>query len=363
MPFVWYIYWQSRENDNREWDISEVGMYGPKDRDMREGIMSIVDSQGRSINYLRLSVTDRCNLRCSYCMPAQGVAYVGQEAILSYEELFRIARSAVAIGIEKIRITGGEPLVRKGITGFLRRLSAIAGLNQLVLTTNGVLLGEMSADLRAAGVQRLNVSLDSLDAATFVRITRCGDLNRVQASIEKARSCGLPVKLNMVVMRGVNDHEIADFARLAVDSASTVRFIEYMPTIRKPGWQRLVVPGSEILARLEPDFRLIPLEQAVLAGPARNYRISGTAGTIGVITPLSEHFCSGCNRIRVTSTGQARGCLFAAAGIDLKPALHAECDQQLTLALTDIVAIKPACHLLNNAQCHHLAFRMASIGG
>ena len=325
--------------------------------------MPIIDSQGRSINYLRLSVTDRCNLRCSYCMPAQGVASVGHEAILSYEELIRIARNAVAIGIEKIRITGGEPLVRKGVIDFLRRLSAIPGLNQLVLTTNGVLLGEMSADLRDAGVQRLNVSLDSLDAATFARITRCGDLNRVQAGIETARSCGLPVKLNMVVMRGVNDHEIADLARLAVDSASTVRFIEYMPSIREPGWQRLVVPGSEILARLERDFSLIPLEQAVLAGPARNFRILGTAGAVGVITPVSKHFCSECNRIRVTSTGQAKGCLFADAGVDLKPALQAESDLQLTRALTAIAAIKPACHLMNQTECHHQAFSMASIGG
>ena len=325
--------------------------------------MPIIDSQGRSINYLRLSVTDRCNLRCSYCMPAQGVQSVGHGAILSYEELFRIARNAVAIGIEKIRITGGEPLVRKGVIDFLHQLSAIPGLSQLVLTTNGILLGEMSADLRAAGVQRLNVSLDSLDAATFTRITRCGDLNRVQAGIETARSCGLPVKLNMVVMRGVNDHEIADFARLAVDSACTVRFIEYMPSIREPGWQRLVVPGSEILARIERDFSLIPLEQAEMAGPARNFRISGTAGSVGVITPVSEHFCSECNRIRVTSTGQAKGCLFADVGVDLKPALQAENDLQLTRALTTIVAIKPARHLMNRTECHHQAFSMASIGG
>lgn len=323
----------------------------------------IIDSQGRPINYLRLSVTDRCNLRCSYCMPAQGVASVGHEAILSYEELFRIARNAVAMGIEKIRITGGEPLVRRGIIDFLRRLAAISGLKQLVLTTNGVLLGEMSDGLRDAGVQRLNVSLDSLDAATFARITRCGDLDRVRTGIETARSCGLLVKLNMVVMRGVNDHEIVDLARLAVDSASTVRFIEYMPTIREPGWQRLVVPGSEILARLERDFRLIPLEQPALAGPARNFRILGTAGTVGVITPVSEHFCSGCNRIRVTSTGQARGCLFADTGVDLKPALKAGSDLLLTRTLSDLVAIKPACHMMNRAECHHRAFSMASIGG
>ena len=325
--------------------------------------MPLIDPQGRAINYLRLSVTDRCNLRCSYCMPPQGVTNNGHGSILSYEELHRIARNAIALGIEKIRITGGEPLVRKGIIDFLRRLSAIPGLDQLVLTTNGVLLDELAADLRDAGVQRLNVSLDSMDDDTFATITRCGSLKRVLSGIETARSCGLPVKLNMVVMRGVNDHEIADFARLAADSGSTVRFIEYMPAIRATGWQRLIVPGSEILARIEQELTLLPLEQAQMAGPSRNFRISGTAGIIGVITPVSEHFCSECNRIRVTSTGQAKGCLFADACTDLRPMLLAENDLLLTQALNTIVSTKPPCHLMNPAECHHQAFSMASIGG
>ncbi len=325
--------------------------------------MAPIDPQGRTINYLRLSVTDRCNLRCSYCMPPQGVANIGHDTILSYEELYRIARSAVAIGIEKIRITGGEPLVRKGIIDFLRQLSAIPGLNQLVLTTNGVLLNELAADLRDAGVQRLNVSLDSLDAGTFARITRCGNLERVLSGIATARSCGLPVKLNMVVMRGINDHEIADFARLAADTAGTVRFIEYMPAIREPDWQRLVVPGSEILERIERYFTLLPLEQTRMAGPARNYRISGADGSVGIITPVSEHFCSQCNRIRVTSTGQAKGCLFADSCVDLKPALQTETDLLLTQALNSIIAVKPSGHLMNPSECHHQAFSMASIGG
>lgn len=222
----------------------------------------------------------------------------------------------------------------------------------------------MAADLRNAGVQRLNVSLDSLDDATFARITRCGSLERVMSGIEAARSCELPVKLNMVVMRGINDHEIAAFTRLAADSASTVRFIEYMPAIRESGWQRLVVPGNEILKRIEQDFGLFSLESPQLAGPARNFRISGTAGTVGVITPISEHFCLDCNRIRITSTGQAKGCLFANTSIDLKPALQAdENNRQLTRTLKGIIAVKPAGHLLNPAECHHEAFSMASIGG
>jgi len=325
--------------------------------------MPLMDPLGRTINYLRLSVTDRCNLRCRYCMPSQGLTDIGHGSVLRYEELYRIARTAVAIGIEKIRITGGEPLVRRGIIDFLHTLSAIPGLKQLVLTTNGVLLEHMAADLAAAGIQRLNISLDSLDGATFARITRRGDLQTVLSGIAAARASGLPVKLNMVVMNGVNDHEIVDFAHMAADTAGTVRFIEYMPAIREPGWQRLVLPGSHILARLAHKFDLIPLEHAETAGPARNFRIAGTAGSIGVITPVSEHFCSRCNRIRVTSTGQAKGCLFAATLVDLKPALQAENDLPLTQALQTIIADKPSCHLMNRAECHHQAFSMASIGG
>jgi len=325
--------------------------------------MPLLDSIGRTINYLRLSVTDRCNLRCSYCMPAEGIDKVAHADILSYEELYLIARTAVAIGIDKIRITGGEPLVRKGIVPFLQQLAAIPGLGQLVLTTNGVLLEEMAADLRAAGVQRLNISLDSLNPETFRQISRCGDLARVLAGIEAAKKHGFPLKLNMVVMRGINDHEIPDFAALATTSAMTVRFIEYMPAIREHNWQRLVVPGAEILARLGEQFSLIPLEQAEMAGPARNFRITGAPGILGVITPVSHHFCSECNRIRVTSSGLAKGCLFSGSQLDLKPALRSGSSLALARALGEIVDTKPVCHQLNPEECHHQAFSMASIGG
>jgi cyclic pyranopterin phosphate synthase len=325
--------------------------------------MPLLDPLGRTINYLRLSVTDRCNLRCTYCMPAAGVAKAAHGDILSYEELFQIAQVAVSIGIDKIRITGGEPLVRKGIVGFLQQLAGIPGLGQLVLTTNGVLLEEMAAGLRSAGVQRLNISLDSLDPETFSSISRCGDLARVLAGIEAARSCGFPIKLNMVVMRGINDHELLDFARLATASAITVRFIEYMPAIREPGWQRMVVPGAEILARLAQHFTLIPLEQAELAGPARNFRIPGAPGTLGVITPVSHHFCSECNRIRVTASGLAKGCLFSESQVDLKPSLLSGSSLLLARALGAIVDTKPLRHRMDTEECHHQAFSMSSIGG
>ncbi|MDA8428510.1 MAG: GTP 3',8-cyclase MoaA [Geobacteraceae bacterium] len=325
--------------------------------------MPLIDSIGRTINYLRLSVTDRCNLRCRYCMPEDGIGKVAHGDILSYEELYQIARVAVSIGIDKIRITGGEPLVRKGLIPFLQKLAEIPGLGQLVLTTNGVLLEKMAVDLRAAGVQRLNISLDSLNPDTFSHISRCGDLARVLAGIEAAKACGFPIKLNMVVMRGVNDHEIPEFATLATTSATTVRFIEYMPAIREHNWQRLVVTGSEILARLAQHVTLIPFEQTELAGPARNFRIPGAAGTLGVITPVSHHFCSDCNRIRVTASGLAKGCLFAGSQADLKPSLRSGSRGLLAQALTAIVDTKPVRHQMSTETCHHQAFSMSSIGG
>lgn len=325
--------------------------------------MALQDSHGRTINYLRLSVTDRCNLRCGYCMPASGVGKLSHGDILSYEELYRIAETAVSLGIDKIRITGGEPLVRKDIVRFLHKLTDIAGLRQLVLTTNGVLLEDMAVDLRSAGVQRLNISLDSLDPATFARISRSDDLPRVLGGIEAAKQCGFPIKLNMVVMRGVNDHEILDFVSMATSSEIAVRFIEYMPAIREHNWQSLVVTGAEILERLGRHVTLIPLEQAEMAGPSRNFRIPGAAGSLGVITPVSHHFCSECNRIRVTSSGVARGCLFAETEIDLKPSLQTGSNALLARALGAIVDIKPVRHRMNPEECHHQAFSMSSIGG
>jgi len=296
-------------------------------------------------------------------MPEAGIDKIAHGDILSYEELYRIARAAVSKGIDKIRITGGEPLVRKGIVHFLHQLSEIPGLEQLVLTTNGVLLEEMAADLYAAGVQRLNISLDSLNPKTFAYISRCGDLTRVLAGIEAAKACGFPIKLNMVVMRGINDHEIVDLAALATTSAITIRFIEYMPAIREHNWQQLVVPGSEILSRLAQHFTLVPVEQSETAGPARNFRIPGAIGTLGVITPVSHDFCSECNRIRVTASGLAKGCLFSTSHIDLKPALRNGSNMLLNQALGSVVDTKPVRHQMNPEECHHQAFSMSSIGG
>ncbi len=325
--------------------------------------MELIDSFGRKINYLRLSVTDRCNMRCAYCMPAEGIQLLRHDDILSYEELVRIARAAVASGIEKIRVTGGEPLVRKGIVPFLAQLAALPGLRQLVLTTNGLHLEGMAEELYAAGVQRLNVSLDSLQPETFATITRGASLRRVLAGIEAAERAGFPLKINMVVMRGVNDAEILDFAAMTIDRPLTVRFIEYMPAIRAENWESLIVPGNTILEDIGHRYSLEPLERDGLAGPARVFRIAGAAGTIGVITPVSGHFCGECNRIRVTATGRARGCLFSDDGLDLKPLLATGDEAALAEALRAFIVCKPDRHHLGSAEGQHTPFTMSAIGG
>jgi cyclic pyranopterin phosphate synthase len=325
----------------------------------------ILDPYGRQINYLRLSVTDRCNFRCHYCMPAAGLPKVDHHEILSYEELLMIARTAVAMGIEKIRITGGEPLVRKGVVDFLARLASLPGLQQLVLTTNGALLAEMAANLKSAGVQRLNVSLDSLEPQTFAEITRGGDLAQVLAGLDAAEQAGFPPpKINVVIMRGINDGEILDFAALTRVRGNTVRFIEYMPVVRKDGWQQYCISGEEILQRIAAHYpRLEQMDKRPYAGPSRDFRIPGARGSIGIITAVSGHFCSDCNRIRVTSTGQAKGCLFSDEKTDLVPFLRPPDQQRLHGILAGIIATKPERHNITSDGYGHRNFTMSQVGG
>jgi cyclic pyranopterin phosphate synthase len=326
--------------------------------------MALIDTYGRRINYLRLSVTDRCNMRCSYCMPAQGVEKLEHKEMLSYEELYRVAGACIAQGIEKIRVTGGEPLVRKGIVPFLERLSRVPGLKELVLTTNGLQLEEMALPLRRAGVARLNISLDSLKPEVFARITRGADLKRVLSGIEAAEQAGFAnLKINMVVMRGVNDAEILDFAALSIAKPYTVRFIEYMPTLLDEGWGAQSMPGSEILARIAERYPLLPMVGAEMAGPARNFKIEGAAGAIGIITPVSGHFCESCNRIRVTAAGRMRGCLFSNQGVDLKPLLQSLDPYQLQEEIRRIVTQKPGRHHIAEPEAEKITVNMSRIGG
>lgn len=328
--------------------------------------IQLTDSYGRKINYLRLSVTDRCNLRCQYCMPAEGVAAKGHCAILRYEELLRIAQAAVSIGIEKVRVTGGEPLIRSGIVGFLGQLSALPGLKHLALTTNGLLLPEMAGDLRQAGVQRLNISLDSLQPDRFASITRGGDVLKVLQGITAALAAGFPPpKINTVVMRGINDDELFAFADLTITLGVSVRFIEYMPAVEDEQWPDRSVPGQELLDRLAARYQLKPVDKGAYAGPSRDFKISGALGTIGIITAVSGHFCNECNRIRVTADGRMKGCLFNDQVLDLKPILARNDELELQQALKEMIAHKPRQHGIS-AQANtiqHTHFSMAGIGG
>jgi len=326
--------------------------------------MQLIDSHGRNINYLRMSVTDRCNMRCFYCMPEEGIADKGHHAVLSYEELLLVAETAVGLGVEKIRITGGEPLVRNGIVGFLSRLALIPGLRNLALTTNGLMLSQMAGDLYMSGVQRLNVSLDSLNAENFARITRGGDLKRVLAGLDAAEKAGFqPPKINVVIMRGVNDNEILDFAEMTLSHGNSVRFIEYMPAVKEDEWQRYYISGSEILERIAARHTLEALDKIHLAGPSQDYRIPGALGSIGIITAVSGHFCGACNRIRTTSTGQAIGCLFADNETDLIPWLRPPDPQGLARVLKEIVSGKPERHGISQDGYGHKNFTMSKIGG
>jgi len=323
----------------------------------------MLDKLGRTINYLRLSITDRCNLRCCYCMPAEGVPSCGHHSILRYEELLRIARVASELGIEKIRVTGGEPLIRKGVIGFLEQLCAIPRLKEVALTTNGLLLADMASQLRKSGINRLNISLDSLQSDVFRTITRGGDLSQVFAGLESAEQVGLRIKLNMVVMRGVNDREVEDFAALSLENPWSVRFIEYMPTIREEAWRNRVMSGSEVLSQLKQRYNLEPLTTSRSCGPARPYRIRGAMGTVGIITPMTDHFCASCNRIRVTSQGFAKSCLLSDCAVDLRPYLKADNDGLLLNALSQVASAKGSHHHLQEDTCNLASFPMASIGG
>lgn len=295
-------------------------------------------------------------------MPAGGVPKLTHNDILSFEDLYRIANEAVAVGVEKIRVTGGEPLVRKGVIDFLARLSEIDGLNELTLTTNGSLLSSTAAQLRCAGVKRLNVSLDSLRPQTFAEISRGGDLYAVLDGIRAAEDAGLgPIKINMVVMRGVNDDEILDFAEMTFRTPHSIRFIEYMPTGPQTDWRARFISGREILDTIARRHSISAIPAATGAA-AKTYRLNSALGTIGVITPVSEHFCDACNRIRVTSTGVAKACLFAACGVDLKPYLHAD-NGELRSALHQLVWQKPQQHPRLDAVVAANPFAMAQIGG
>jgi len=314
--------------------------------------MACRDSLSRPINYLRVSVTDRCNLRCVYCMPAEGVSpKFAHDNILSYEEIARVVEAAANLGISKIRLTGGEPLVRLGIVDLVELISGVPGIDDISMTTNGILLPRYAEALKIAGLHRVNISLDTLQPDRFQRITRLGKLADVLAGIEAAGQAGLrPVKLNNVVMRGMNDDEVVDFARLTLDRAWHVRFIEVMPVGATAGLAEMEhVPMSEARGRIEDALgSLAPAgNDGKGNGPARYYRLPNALGTVGFISAVSEHFCFNCNRLRLTADGKLRPCLLSDQEIDLRAALRQGADLgELQTLLRTAIERKPAGHQL-----------------
>jgi cyclic pyranopterin phosphate synthase len=307
----------------------------------------VSDSFQRPINYLRISVTDRCNLKCVYCMPDGGVRALSHKDILRYEEILTIVKAAAELGIEKVRLTGGEPLVRAGLPDLVRMLAGVRGIDDIALTSNGVLLADQAAALKEAGLRRINISLDTLKPERFRQITRCGELADTLKGIEAAKTAGLnPVKINMVVMAGVNDDEIPDFAAKTIKDGWNVRFIELMPMSGDATAGKLV-PVSAMRRRIEKLGKLEPAQAIAGNGPAKYFRLPGATGTIGFITPVTEHFCFDCNRLRLTADGKLRPCLLSEQEIDLRePLRHGATPAELKDLIREAIASKPKQHHL-----------------
>lgn len=338
------------------------------------------DSHGRRIDYLRISITDRCNLRCRYCMPSEGVEFKAHDEILSFEEIERFVRIVADEGISKIRLTGGEPLVRAGVVDLVKGIVQTPGIESVALTTNGTLLTRFAEPLYEAGLRRINVSLDTLDADVFERITRGGRLTDVLSGIEAAFERGFdPIKLNAVVVRSLNQ-DLLGFAKLTMERPLHVRFIEYMPVGEAEegsgchsdgveGWTASdSVPSDEVLERLSFEGlatglgELLPVAREEAPGgwgPARYYRFEGAAGTIGVISPLSHHFCAECNRLRLTADGRLRPCLFSDEELDVRSALREGDDDAVRGVIHAALRAKPE----NHAQRVGTERGMSQIGG
>lgn len=326
----------------------------------------VKDTYGRTINYLRLSVTDRCNLRCGYCMPEEGVAALRHEEVLTYEELLAVATAAVSLGVSKIRVTGGEPLVRRGIVDFIARLAALPGSPEIVLTTNGLLLAEQAPALKAAGLARVNVSLDTLRSERFLAITRREGLEQVLAGIEAAEKAGLvPLKINVVPLLGVNSDEIADFARLTLAHPWEIRFIEYMPVSSGLAYSpERRMPAPAIYAELGRVGPLVPLNRDHDNGPAQLFRYPDSHGRIGLIPAVSSHFCDECNRLRVTADGRVRPCLLSDQEIDLRQHLRSGASvETVATILAEAILGKPAGHRIGADDFVPGRRRMHGIGG
>lgn len=332
------------------------------------------DSYGRKIDYLRISLTDRCNLRCIYCMPEEGVPFKSHEEILRMEEIAEFVRHAAKNGIKKVRLTGGEPLVRKGIVDLIREIDGIPGIEDISLTTNGILLPSMAAGLREAGLDRVNISLDTLDPVQFTYITRLGKIDDVFAGIDAALENGFdPVKVNAVAVRSL-DQDFFGFAKLTLDRPIHVRFIEYMPVGQSTGgtgqgWTRGdIISSEEIMEKINEGAvkagigELEPIvedEHPGGAGPAVYHRLPGAQGTVGFIGAMSNHFCDSCNRLRLTADGKLRPCLFSDEEIDVMEAIRDRNGGDVDSAIAAAIGSKPDEHHADDGTFR----RMSQIGG
>lgn len=326
----------------------------------------LIDTQGRVVRDLRISVTDRCNLRCVYCMPAEGMPWLPKQDLLTYEELTRFARVCLGLGVTGIRLTGGEPTVRADLPALVRMLNGLRPDLDLSLTTNGLKLTAMAGELRRAGLKRVNVSLDTLDRERFHRIARRDRLPEVLAGLDAARRAGLsPIKVNAVLMHGFNEDEVVPLARWARDEGYELRFIEWMPLDFGHTWDRSkLVPAAEILGRLDAAFPLEPARDADPSAPATLFRYRDGRGKVGVIASVTRPFCGHCDRIRLTADGQVRTCLFALKEYDVRAALRGGAsDEAVGDLLRAAVWRKEPGHLINSPYFRQPERGMSAIGG
>ncbi len=328
----------------------------------------LVDSYGRRIKSMRISITDKCNFRCTYCMPAEGLPWLRKAEILSYEEIVRLARVAVNSGIEQIRLTGGEPLVRRDVPELVRQLHAIEGLRSLSLTTNGILLKQQAKALAEAGLTRINVSLDSLVREKFAKLTRRDQMERVLeglAELENYPSIH-PVKINAVAIRDYSEEEVLDFVRFARNKAYVMRWIEFMPLDADQIWRKEdILTGGEIKNIIEAAYGpLVPITTGDPSETARRYTFSDGIGEVGFINPVSEPFCASCDRIRLTADGQLRTCLFATEETDLRAVLRStDDDAVLAATIKQAVLNKELKHYIGDKRFKRANRSMSMIGG
>jgi cyclic pyranopterin phosphate synthase len=325
----------------------------------------LVDNFNRHLNYLRISITDRCNLQCRYCEPRDLIPKLSHTDILTYEEILRLVRVATRLGISKVRITGGEPLVRKGVYEFLHELTATEGLKDVSLTTNGVLLKDNLEKIQAAGISRINISLDTLNPTKYHEITGRDEFDRVWQGIEKAHQMGFyPIKLNIVALKGINEEEFVAMAQLSFHYPFHIRFIEYMPIGRSDFNADSLLLAPEIKSRISHLGNLATVQEDEHDGPARRYKYEDAIGEIGFIPALSQHFCNKCNRLRLTASGQLRPCLLSDHQEDLKEAIRQDCsDQQLADIFIKAVRHKPSDHNLVAKNPARVCGQMRAIGG